>query len=79
VDNLLLNYATISGNNTFTGLNIFSNFCPRSLISATTNNDLTNKLFIDNKIALCAKLDTANKFIQTNTFDGLNIYNNLYF
>jgi len=44
-------FATLAGNNTYTGQNVFNGFCPQSILAPVFNDDLTNKLYVDNTVA----------------------------
>ena len=73
----LSNYFLLSGNNTATGNNIFSNAitCNASLASINANNKLTTKQYVDSVIGSGASLSSNHIFTGTNTFNN-NINSN---
>ena len=61
-------YATLGGNNAFTGTNTFNTNLPTSTLAATSNNEFITKLFGDFNYARLG-LGLTNNFISTNTFN----------
>ena len=59
-------YATLGGNNAFTGTNTFNTNLPTSTLAATSNNQFITKIFGD---VSYGRLLSANNWGSTNTFD----------
>ena len=65
--------AVQSNNNTWTGTNIFNTNIPTSSLTPSTNNDLTNKAYVDSQIATRTTLSAVQS--NNNTWTGTNIFN----
>jgi hypothetical protein len=52
-------FVTLAGNNTLTGQNLYNGFCPQTILAPVFNDDLTNKLYVDNAIPLTPNLQSV--------------------